>query len=685
MLNADDTDDNVTQCGDLHYKSIDGQCKKILSSQSSIDSTSQHLDAYNEKDGSLSTCTVLGRLHCNENTPNCFQVFDICFYRLGQNYDVQPCNQGEHLVNCKLFPCNAKFKCPQLYCIPWSYVGDGKWDCPAGADEMFFSKRSKPICTGMYICEKTRKRCVHTLSICDAKADCPSGDDEVLCDLKHVQCPSKCHCLAHALLCQSGPSILNAHPLPFSFVSISNYSDATATAFQTSFFETKILHLKRNKLSEFCVSGKFWSVLSALDLKSNVITKVNMFCFQDSANLISVILDKNNISLLQSCAFNNLSKLVSLSLSYNPLTVVSKNFTHTCPSLKLLLLNDTQVLQLEPGEFKGMKLQAVITNKYQVCCLAPAETVCSAKRPHVLCGNLLPSTELKVIFIAISGLIFCLNISSILLHIKTKNNQDSKKSHIVMVISINVTEKLCAVYLSIVWVADVHLAGQFQLQDEIWMSGAACFSGFAFSLFYELLTQCLLILLAVVRLRIVMKPITTNFKKTLFVLKWIGFVSTPPFLVVTALLFVAVLVDAKVPSALCFPLLDPTKLALAIKLCVPLVFVSQAMAAVAIIVLYTTMAQKFLKSQQHITKSKSKEDGSVSLFVQLVVTCTSCVFCWFSLNIICVTAMFLSEYPSQLVVWAVAMAMPFNSVMNPVVFVFTCARKALRRSERIFR
>ena len=28
------------------------------------------------------------------------------------------------------------FKCPGYHCIPWSYVCDGKWDCPHGYDEL---------------------------------------------------------------------------------------------------------------------------------------------------------------------------------------------------------------------------------------------------------------------------------------------------------------------------------------------------------------------------------------------------------------------------------------------------------------------------------------------------------------------------------------------------------------------
>ena len=60
-----------------------------------------------------------------------------------------PCRNGGHLENCEKFECNVMFKCPNYYCVPWTYVCDGKWDCPYAEDEFNIE-----VCIGKSMCEK---------------------------------------------------------------------------------------------------------------------------------------------------------------------------------------------------------------------------------------------------------------------------------------------------------------------------------------------------------------------------------------------------------------------------------------------------------------------------------------------------------------------------------------------------
>ena len=76
-----------------------------------------------------------------------------------------------------------KFKCPDFYCIPWSYVCDGKWDCPRGIDER--NCNSERLCEIMFHCKNSIK-CIHLGTICDNVKDCPSGDDEFMCSLNDI-------------------------------------------------------------------------------------------------------------------------------------------------------------------------------------------------------------------------------------------------------------------------------------------------------------------------------------------------------------------------------------------------------------------------------------------------------------------------------------------------------------------
>ena len=81
------------------------------------------------------TCLEPYQLPCKEGHSKCYNMSDICSYKLNYHRHLIPCRNGGHLQNCKVFSCINKFKCQESYCIPWSYVCDGKWDCPDGCDE----------------------------------------------------------------------------------------------------------------------------------------------------------------------------------------------------------------------------------------------------------------------------------------------------------------------------------------------------------------------------------------------------------------------------------------------------------------------------------------------------------------------------------------------------------------------
>ena len=139
----------------------------------------------------FSMCEKPDEIPCVEGHSKCFDITNICTYRLNKYLRNFPCRNGGHLANCKEFECNLKFKCVDSYCIPWEYVCDGKWDCPRGHAETFKPAcEDKHACANMYRCKNTNLR-LHLGNVCDGE-NCPLGDDEILCELQQVKCPSDC-------------------------------------------------------------------------------------------------------------------------------------------------------------------------------------------------------------------------------------------------------------------------------------------------------------------------------------------------------------------------------------------------------------------------------------------------------------------------------------------------------------
>ena len=56
---------------------------------------------------------------CTEHlTAECYDIQNVCVYRLSDLNLLIPCETGLHLQECEHFECNLNFKCQRYYCIP---------------------------------------------------------------------------------------------------------------------------------------------------------------------------------------------------------------------------------------------------------------------------------------------------------------------------------------------------------------------------------------------------------------------------------------------------------------------------------------------------------------------------------------------------------------------------------------
>ncbi len=146
-------------------------------------------------------CDKKFQIQCAADNPTCFNVSKICSFVLDVCGGLQPCEKGEHLQHCKDFECNLMFKCPFYYCVPWTYVCDGKLDCPSGSDESSeYECGIHRRCRTLFKCRKY-PICIHTSFVCNKVSDCPLADDEDICSLYGTVCPQTCQCLTFAAYC----------------------------------------------------------------------------------------------------------------------------------------------------------------------------------------------------------------------------------------------------------------------------------------------------------------------------------------------------------------------------------------------------------------------------------------------------------------------------------------------------
>ena len=215
------------------------------------------------------------------------------------------------------------FKCAESYCIPWSYVCDGKWDYPEGDDE-----NSNPMCTIghvcilMYKCRNITQRCLHVGNVCDGNKDCPCGDDELFCDLKNVKCLSQCICFFQAISCINAPYLLMEPEISLLYLSvyISHSNIYLLNELHNTFKNVLIAKFPRNCLMQICLAEALKKVLLP-DLGFNCFKKIHKNCFSSSHVLHRLSINDNYIIFIETGSFYNLSYLNFLNLSNNPLSL----------------------------------------------------------------------------------------------------------------------------------------------------------------------------------------------------------------------------------------------------------------------------------------------------------------------------------------------------------------------------
>ena len=624
-----------------------------------------------------SSCTEPNMIPCMGGHSTCYYLKDICIYKTNKYNNLIPCRTGGHLQNCRNFECSLMFKCVHSYCIPWSYVCDGKWDCPEGNDEM-----NNPVCINnkaciyLYKCRNTQQRCLHLENLCDGNEDCPFGDDETLCDLKQANCPSECSCLLLAIKCRYFSTLRIARDMQshFLYVEISNYIDFSLPTFHKSLPNVTIVKLSRNCLVQICFLTS--RNLLLFDLGFNCLKIIFRNCFTSLWLLRALHLNDNYIGSVEPGSFYNLSNLRYLNLSNNPLINLPENVFKTLSKLKLFYAVNVSLTDIHIKSLHDSDVKLVITSDYHLCCIAASKTLCQAHKPwYISCSDILPEDKMKVLYISVSNLTIWLNIMSILIHYLTKK---SNNAYVGTIISVNVNEILCGIYLAFIWVSDINLKGKFLIKEELWRSGLLCFSAFGLLLWFTILSQLILIFLSLSRLMIVIHPMDTMFKRTESVFKSVLLLCVFSLLVAVSTTLHFKITYGVLPISLCLPFIDPTNSVLLIKIITWVTVITQTVSSVIIMVLHIILVQKVKQSKNFFTKSESDTDHNTLLVVQLIVITVSNIISWFPANVIYIAAMFLSNYPIDLITWTTITVLPINSILNPSVFIITALRTFLK-------
>ncbi len=652
-------------CPPLLSTNIDGSCQMVLQ-QNKATQVSQPNDLHtlNETIKNRS-CKDQGLMQCFEGSQTCFSVPDICVYKVDSAHHLIPCHSGEHVQECKTFKCNMMLKCPRSHCVPWSYMCDGKWDCPGGYDEDRICNDSTR-CHHLFKCRDT-SQCVHVADVCDGKVDCLQIDDELACELLGVTCPGTCRCFLFAIYCfdVQDSFIVRSSAFPFRLLTLKNCKLQFAVLILQNVECITVLAVINCSLEAICKRFPLSVSLLKLDLSSNKITSILDGCFHPFKHVREINLHSNNISVVHKNAFTSQEKLLMLNLSMNSLLEI----LHFPVRLKGLSLRGNLLHNQDPEVFSPSSQLVLFTDAFTLCCIAFTKIFClNVKSWDMNCCLLLDIPLQLGLFVALPLLCFAINIYCCTAVLKNAGTNENFKN---IVKSITVSNLLGNCGLLILDWNSFFYGNQFALHQQRWQAGPGCLSVFILTVIFNISCPLFHLVLSFCRLIIVLYPMNPKYKQPSFVYKQVGSI----FLLSTFASILCVVNPwhsgtATLPSKMCSPFFDPTKLATLIKFTSQVIIAVQLFVCVSVVFCYIclqvalTRHHKIIqRSSDHNTVSFSSAAKRSSMFA------LSAPVSWVPSSTVYLTCLYLETYPEELMIWLILSATTTSTTVNPILFL----------------
>ena len=391
-----------------------GQCIDIHLVNDLIPDCSDASDEYHslsiKYDGLLFRCSSVKEIPCIPGHSKCFGMHNLCLYDLDHYGHITYCRDGAHLLNCKLMKCTNSFKCPGSYCVPIRKVCDGVHDCGNGADEINCQNN---ICPGYLKCSGT-EFCIHPTEVCDGYSHCPYGDDEKLCDIRG--CPVGCTCSWHCLMCRD-TRLTYIPEIPFQdviYLSVGLNDEFGLTfANLSSLSRLIILDLSSSIIANICPAlqenYRFYKTLNALYLQMNDMKYLSSFCFSRLPSLHVINLQGSHLINIANDAF----KGVSLNVLILNNAVLSSPSGHWIDGFSVLKTLDKRGATFDYWSqtvVNGLeKIETIYTDDARLCCILHNIKDCHGPmQKRVKCFRLLSQSVVGrlLMFLAFANLIF---------------------------------------------------------------------------------------------------------------------------------------------------------------------------------------------------------------------------------------------------------------------------------------
>ena len=609
---------------------------------------------------------------CTMGHPLKYLASEQCIYELDEKALLKTCRNGKHLENCKDFHCKniSKYKCPGYYCIPMRYVCNGRVDCPKALDEIGCENYT---CERLFHCFNT-SLCIYISNVCDSTGDCPNGDDEVNCLGSKSICPQSCMCLILAISCQITYKSFHFKPTALEYMTkifITGNSFISHFTWFVYLSKVKWLHVHHFKLTDACnvfdQSLNTYSSLVQMDISNNQVRFLRTNCLQAQVNMLAFNVSKNTISKIEELTFINQRKLFVLDISDNEIASIKREVFHGLDNLTYFIFYGNDLKIVDRTVFSHLtSLQLIMTNDYKMCCLKPNKNTLCTVNPILSndCQSLYENSVVVTIMFGIGFISMVLNVSSFCIVSCQKSCFEIISKYLC------VANFAGSTHLLLITTGGMYFKVSASLNNELpWKKNILCVIASVMFTFFQISSVAIILFLSSARLLITKYPLNSRFKQlpfTYFCLRCIFMI-----IFVTSISLTLIVVYSShlhvLPNVLCIIFYDPvgglfhqySSLSMALL---------QSTASLALFILHFLL---FITIHQSLklfnNEGKSYSDRKMIPQLVLVVFCTS--FSWISSAIVYFLSVYLKQFSTKLLLYAVISLIPFSSFVNPIYII----------------